>query len=340
MLFQTRSRMGYWAGVGTLLLAALATACGAFGEESPTRGETSAIAPSSGAAGGMPGVDSAGLALDAGHADSGSKGAPSVGGAPAPNGTTNEAYASEDILGRTIIRNGSLDLEVESVPDAYDRVSTIANAAGGYVQEGSFFGSGRVPVADSDSVIREERSARLVLRVPSDRYDEVVANLRGIAKDVRAIGMQTRDVTGEVTDLDATLRNLRAVEEQYVQLLGRAQSINDILLVQDKLRQVRLEIDRAESRRTVLSKLSDLATISVQLAPVPATPERVLDSRNPLHVAEAAWDASLDMLSVIAAVLVAVLVFSWWLVPFIALGTYAALRIMRMRRTTPATVEV
>jgi hypothetical protein len=334
MAVQLRS---HWVGLltGVLVSVVFATACGGgLGEDG--RGETSStIAPSSGAAGSMPPGDAVGP--DSGYAQGESKAMP---GASAPNAAPTDAQTSEDILGRTIIRNGSIELQVESVADAYDRVTAIAASAGGYVQEGSFFGGSTLPV--SDSVVREERSARLVLRVPAERYDEVVANLRGIAKEVRAIGMQTRDVTGEVTDLDATLRNLRAVEAQYVQLLGRAQAINDILLVQDKLRQVRLEIDRTESRRTVLSKLSDLATISVQLAPVPATPARVLDSRNPLHAAEAAWDASLATLSVIAAVLVAVLVFSWWLVPFIALGTYAAMRIMRMRRTTPspAAIEV
>jgi hypothetical protein len=279
------------------------------------------------------------MAADVGAPTVGSEGDPkgAASQAAAPSAPPGEAYPSEDLFGRTIIRTGSLDLHVESVADAYDRVTAIASAAGGYVQEGSFFGGSKVPV--SEGVEREERAARLTLRVPAERYDEVLANLRGIAKEVRSVGMQTRDATAEVTDLDATLRNLRAVEAQYVQLLGRAQAINDILQVQDKLRQVRLEIDRAESRRAVLAKLSDLATISVQLTPVPPAPEQVRDSRDPLHAAEAAWDASLETLRTIAAVLVAVLVFSWWLVPCIAVGAYVVTRTLRMRRTATPTLE-
>jgi hypothetical protein len=304
------------------------SACGAFGDEGP---ESSTIAPS--VAGGA--ASDAAIAPEAGVREDESKGAASP--AAAPNGAPGEAYASEDLLGRTIIRNGSLDLQVESVPEAYDRVSAIATGVGGYVQDGSFFGGSTVPVS---GIVREDRTARLTLRVPADRYDEVMSSLRGIAKEVRSVGMQTRDATAEVTDLDATLRNLRAVEAQYVQLLGRAQAINEILLVQDKLRQVRLEIDRAEARRAVLAKLSDLATISVQLTPVPPAPEQVRDSRNPLHAAEAAWEASLETLRTIAAVLVAVLVFSWWLVPLVALGTYVGMHVTRMRRASPATTTL
>ena len=50
-----------------------------------------------------------------------------------------------------------------------------------------------------------------MLRVPAERYDAVVAELRGIAKEVRSISMQPRDATTEVADVEATIRNLRAI---------------------------------------------------------------------------------------------------------------------------------
>jgi hypothetical protein len=224
-----------------------------------------------------------------------------------------------DLLGRKVIRNGSLDLEVESVADAYDRASTVASDLGGYVAESSFSGA-----ADA-------KSASIVIRVPADRYDQALAQLRGLAKDVRSVSSTAQDVTGEVTDLEAALRNLRAVEAQYVDLLSRAQSIPDILQVQERLQAVRADIERTEGRRALLTRLTDLATISVQLSPIPTAPAQV-QTRGLLEAAADAWESSLDTIRQVAVVGVAVVVYSWWLLPVAAVVSFVILRLVRMRR--------
>ena len=213
-----------------------------------------------------------------------------------------------DVLGRKVIRNGSLSLEVESVTDTYERVTTIASSLGGYVAEGSYSGSD------------EARRGRVVIRVPADRYDRAMSELQGLAKTVTSSTSTTQDVTGEVSDLDASLRNLRAVEAQYVAFLNQARNVQDLLQVQQQLLAVRGDIERTEGRLALLNRLTDLATITVQLAPVSAVPQVQHSERSPGGAAAAAWGASLDTLRNVAIVGVAVLVYSWWLVPFIAVA--------------------
>ncbi len=242
-------------------------------------------------------------------------------GAAASAGAGSPTQPVVDLLGRKVIRNGALDLEVESVADSYDRIGALATSLGGYVAEASFSGS------------EESRNARLVIRVPAERYDQAVDDLRGFAKEVRSINSNAQDVTGEVTDLDAALRNLRAVEAQYVELLTRAQAIPDILQVQERLQVVRADIEQTEGRLALLNRLTDLATITVQLAPVPAVPAQVGDgNRTPAEAASAAWEASLDSLRQVAVVAVAVVVYSWWLVPVAGIVVIVALRMVRARR--------
>jgi hypothetical protein len=237
----------------------------------------------------------------------------------AGGGTGSPTQAVVDLLGRKVIRHATLDLEVESVAESYDRVAALASSLGGFVAEASFSGA-----ADS-------RTAYLVIRVPSERYEQALNDLRGIATEVRSIASGTQDVTGEVTDMEAALRNLRAVEAQYVELLSRAQAIPDILQVQERLQQVRAEIEQTEGRLALLNRLTDLATITVQLAPVPVPPQ-VEGPRTPLDAASGAWEASLDSLRQVAVVGVAVVVYSWWLVPVAAVALVVALRVVRARR--------
>ncbi|MGE0134623.1 MAG: DUF4349 domain-containing protein [Dehalococcoidia bacterium] len=231
------------------------------------------------------------------------------------------AAAVADALGRKIVRNGSLTLEVESVTTAYDEVGAVAARLGGYVADGSYAG------------VDERRTGRLIVRVPADSYDQAVRELRGLAKHVSAASSSTQDVTGEVTDLDAALRNLRAVEAQYVTLLTQARTIQDMLQVQERLQVVRGDIERTEARLALLNRLSDLATISVQLTPVVVTVEAQGNRPSPVSAASTAWEASIETLRQIAVVGVAVVVYSWWLVPVVAAAAYVGRRQFRQRRS-------
>src|SRR4030066_1077182 len=112
--------------------------------------------------------------------------------------------------------------------------------------------------------------------------------LRGIAKEVRSERSEASEVTEEYTDLEARLRNLEATEASYLELLTGAGEIPDILLVQDRLSQVRLEIEQVQGRINLLDNLTDLATITVQLT-LPAAASEEPDGGK--GWAEGAWRA-------------------------------------------------
>lgn len=315
------------AGVFALIVvaAAVASSRGGFGDDDAasksavsesSRGafdgasmaEAPSVMPSTLATGGA----ATGLAFDAAQE------------APAPGA------GSVDFLGRQIIRNGSVELEVESVVDAFEQVRSAAIAAGGFIAESSFFGRD------------EQQSARITIRVPADRFDAIVDELRGLAVEVLSISTSSQDVTGEVTDLESSLRNLRAVEMQYLDLLGRARGIGEILQVQDRLNQTRAQIDRIDGRVQMLGRLTELATLTVSLRPV-GQPLVADGGGGPLDAARAAWGASLATLSTIATVVLVVVVYSWWLVPFVVIGAFVLRRGLRAwaarRPEAPAPVD-
>ena len=110
-------------------------------------------------------------------------------------------------------------------------------------------------------------------------------------------------------------------------LLARASSISDVLLVQDRLNQVRLQIDRTEARRQSLASQVAMSTVNVTLRPVSG----LATSGSMLGQAQAAWRASLNTLSVVATAVVVTAVFFWWLIP-LALVVVLALLVLRRRR--------
>ena len=231
-----------------------------------------------------------------------------------------EGAGSLDLLGRTIIRNGSLSLEVESVSEAFDAVNAVAIGNGGFVADSSFFRNGGGGDGEGSQF------ARMTLRVPAERFQQTLDDLRALAIEVTSVSTSSQDVTGEVTDLESDLRNLRAVEAQYLELLGRAGAIGEILQVQDRLTQTRSQIERIEGRIALLGSLADLATLQVELRPPPLSPVVSQGGSGPLHAAGEAWDASLATLGAIATVGIVAVVYSWWLLPLVILVALALRR--------------
>ncbi|MPZ49685.1 MAG: DUF4349 domain-containing protein [Dehalococcoidia bacterium] len=267
----------------------------------PAQRESTANDASSGAAG----------------ASSGSAGASPV--APAQTAPGEDTSSTFD--DRKIVQTASLRLQVKEVGGSFEEVGRIASSAGGFVASSNF------------SLQGENQIASVTIRVPADRYQDVLADLRRLGEKVDVEASNASDVTQEYTDLSARLRTLEATEAQLLTLLGQARNINEILQVQDRLNSVRGQIEQVKGRMALLDKLGDLATVTVHLRPVAAIATAPSGAPNLGAEVSEAWEASLNFLGDIAAGVIRVVVFAWW-VPLLAIPTYAILR--ARSRTTPA----
>jgi len=242
-------------------------------------------------------------------------------GAPASKLAEGQSQAQEEAYGgvaapsqdqsnldRKIIQTASLDLQVEDVADAFRKVGQIASAAGGFVFE------------SSSSYANERPQADITIRVPAEQYESVMEELRGLAVKVERENSKAQDVTEEYIDLQAELRNSQAIESRYIELLDRAQNITEVLTVQDRLDQVRLEIERVQGRINAINTLVDLGTISVHLEAPPVAEPKSEVKVDPLGAAGKSWEASLVFLRAVSAGFLVVVVFLWWLLPLAAIA--------------------
>ena len=315
---------------GFVLVAASLLGCASNDEDAPTDTMTSAgSASTSGDAAVFPeGGFGEAMAPSSGRAEEAFS--PPFDRAGFDGGTNGEGNggALQGTFNRQVIRNGSLDLVVASVDDSFERVRQVAETAGGYVAGSSFTGRD------------ESQRAYLTLRVPAEEFGAVIAQLRELAVEVNTIATSSSDVTEEYTDLQARLRNQRAVEEQYLTLLGEAREIGDILQVQDRLSGVRYEIERVQGRLSLLDNLTSLATLEVTLSPESEAAVKPGEPGFGDRVAEA-WESSLETLAELGTGVVVALVWSWWLLPVLVValifGRRVTARLMsrRSRVDTP-----
>jgi hypothetical protein len=176
----------------------------------------------------------------------------SLGLADSSAGIVLASPSTPDALPRKVIRNGSLDLLVNDVGQSIDKISSIAVAAGGYVEKSTQTNSGL-------------HNASVTIRVPTAHLDQAISDIKHLATLVEREDVQVRDVTREYVDLDARLRNAQAEETQYLQILKRATTIKDTLDVTEKLSDVRGRIEEMQGEMNLLRTQIDLSSLEISL---------------------------------------------------------------------------
>ena len=170
-----------------------------------------------------------------------------------PQGAGQKAPAP-GVVDRKIVRNATLEMIVAQIAVALDRIDAVVSGISGAY------------VADSDVKDQDSRlPSRVVLRVPSASFQQAVADLKALAVEVLDERIGTRDVTEQFTDLSSQLRNLRATEDQFLALLERADKVEDIVQIQDRLSRVRGDIELLQGRLNLLENQVDLSTVTAIL---------------------------------------------------------------------------
>jgi hypothetical protein len=159
---------------------------------------------------------------------------------------------------KKIIRNGSLDLLVKNAEDSLKKITDIASLNGGFIESSYIY-----------EVSEGVKSGSVVLRVPSKNFDTTISALKQIAVKVQREETNSRDVTAEYVDLEAQIKNYRAEEKQYLEIMNRAVKIEDVLNVASRLSDVRGRIERTQGQLNYLARQVDMSTISVSLTAEP-----------------------------------------------------------------------
>lgn len=215
------------------------------------------------------------------------------------------APPSPSLPEKKIIKNGSLTLVVESTEASVSRITQLIEEKEGFV-EGS-------RVTDRSDAGKQ---AFLTLRLPVSRFSEVMEVLKTLATIVEDEQISGQDVTEQFIDLEARLRNLKATEEQFLETLKRAFTIEDILKVQDRLSQVRSQIESLEGQLEYLTNQTDLATIHVTLSEEPTVSLSLRDFR-PVTILKTSVRALLQGLIVLFNLIVQFIIV--W-IPLILIG--------------------
>ncbi len=302
----------YLALAFVLLLALLAAACGAAAVPTSAPESRSAIPaqPPSQYGGGAVQPDIQGKAVPV---------------APADTAVPGDASATD----RMIIKTAELSLTVKDAAASLETVKSTVAALGGFVSN-----------SQTTRVNKDQVRVNVTVRVPADKFDDALAQIKQATIRVNSEHIGGQDVTEQYTDLNPQLNNLEATEKELLALMTtvreKTSSAQDILAVQREINNVRMQIDQLTGRIQYLERSTAMATITLDLVPDSLEAPVASDVWEPAGVARDALRSLVTALQGVATVGIYVVVFVLPVVLVVALPLVAIVWLLRRQRRKPA----
>lgn len=179
---------------------------------------------------------------------------------------------------KQVVRNGSLSIRVEDAEWSADEIDRIATRLGGFTASRSLSSDVPgypMPMMQDESLgysvsKRASNSAQtgfVTINVPSEKFSEANAAIRGIASVVLSESSSASDVTAQFADLEARIKNKYAEEEAFTKILNTTSGkVSDVLEVTRELSRVRGEIEQLETQKKYMASQTDMASITISLS--------------------------------------------------------------------------
>jgi hypothetical protein len=178
---------------------------------------------------------------------------------PSASGTPGKAASqtgpsSGYVGGPKIESTGSMNLTVPHLDQAVSALTTLVSGDGGFVAaEEAQSASPGAPA-----------SGTVTLQVPQTAFSTLVDQVKRLGVS-SSVSTKQVDVTGQYVDLQAQVTALRATQQQYLTIMTRAQSIGDILAVQQQLDSINSQLQQVEGELHLLDSQTAYGTLTVDL---------------------------------------------------------------------------
>lgn len=161
---------------------------------------------------------------------------------------------------RKLIRNVSLTLETKDFSEFTDAFEKEVGLTGGYIESQS----------ENANRTRGYRSGNYVVRIPADKLDDFLSAVSDIST-VLYKSSETEDVTDAYIDVESRIAALETEYDSLLALLEKADSLSDIIKIQDRLSEVRGDLESYKARIKSYDSKIQYSSVTVSVREVEYT---------------------------------------------------------------------
>ncbi len=152
---------------------------------------------------------------------------------------------------RKLIKEGSIEFETLDITSTRKTIFETIEKYEGYIS------------SDQEYKSSERITNTIIIRVPAKNFDNLLKGAtKGIPKfDYKEI--EVKDVTEEFLDVQARLNTKKELENRYLELLKKANSVTEILEVEKQIGELRSDIESVEGRLKYLENNVSFSTLTM-----------------------------------------------------------------------------
>ena len=182
------------------------------------------------------------------------------------NGSSGTTTVTPQDTGRKLIRRVQMNVESLEFDQSVKTIESYVAAFGGYIESSSISDSNYY-YGYSYNTSSKARIASYVIRIPGDRLDGFLSQAGNIG-NITSQSMSSEDITLSYLDLEARTESLEIQQERLLALLEKAETVEEIISLEDRLSTVRYQIESQRSQLKNYDNLVSYSTVTISLTEV------------------------------------------------------------------------
>lgn len=178
-----------------------------------------------------------------------------------------------------IIKSGYIVTQTEAYDVFINDLILKVESFGGYLEQNNT--SVRTVYDD-----RDLKYGNLIVRIPQDKFNEFIDFLE-TTSEVNQKNINETDVTKDYYEKDNQVKNLELQESHLRELFAKAQTVEEMLLIENELRRIRTEIDALNISLSDIDDRASMSTITLEV-------EEVLKTNLTLPYRDSIWGRARD----------------------------------------------
>ena len=186
------------------------------------------------------------------------------------NGYSDDAYTDDDLVetedidksavdsNRKLIKTVDLNVETKEFDTLIISIEKSVSDLGGYIEESYSYNGSHY------NSYRASRNANMTIRIPKKNLSSFLDTVSGIS-NVVSKSERVEDVTLTYVDLESHKNALVAEESRLLELMEIAETIEDIITIEDRLTSVRYQLESMESQLRTFDNKIDYSTVCLNI---------------------------------------------------------------------------
>ena len=163
-----------------------------------------------------------------------------------------------------IIYSADATVETTDFDKTLEELAALIKEYGGWVQSSSINGANYYSISRGSSY---NRSADYTIRIPSDRFQTVMGSLSTLG-NVPYSYTYTENVSAQYYDVQSRLTAYKTQEARLLEMMEKAQTVEDTITIEEKLTELQYKIDSLQSSLNNWDRQVNYSTISLSVQEV------------------------------------------------------------------------